>query len=156
SMRSQLLICLEQFHGVVVFATNFVQAYDKAFETRVRHIEFPMPDINGRRDIWRRHLVNTLPQGRDVDPQWLAENFDDLCGRDIKNAVIDATVRMARDMRWCLNRNDLVAAVERIKRARVPSVEPCPLTASETLQVREQIKRGLPKGTSGNGNDGDG
>jgi SpoVK/Ycf46/Vps4 family AAA+-type ATPase len=31
SMRSQLLICLERFKGVVIFATNLVQNYDPAF-----------------------------------------------------------------------------------------------------------------------------
>jgi len=39
SMRSQLLICLEQFKGIVIFSTNLVENYDKAFETRVKHIE---------------------------------------------------------------------------------------------------------------------
>lgn len=38
SLTSQLLICLEKFRGVVIFATNLVENYDHAFETRVRHI----------------------------------------------------------------------------------------------------------------------
>ncbi len=66
SMRSQLLICLERFRGVVIFATNLVENYDKAFETRVRHVHFLLPDEQGRRDIWRRHLPARLPLAPDI------------------------------------------------------------------------------------------
>src|SRR5258708_21599866 len=44
SMRSQLFICLQEFRGVVIFATNLVENYDKAFETRVRYLHFPLPN----------------------------------------------------------------------------------------------------------------
>ena len=141
SMRSQLLICLEQYRGVVVFSTNFVKAYDRAFETRVRNIEFPMPTANGRRDIWRRHLLPSLPQASDVDALWLAENVDDVCGRDIKNAVIDAAVRVAIDKRAEVSRADLVAAIERIKRSRV--VEARSLTSEETSTAESRLRQSL-------------
>ncbi|MGD1914201.1 MAG: hypothetical protein ACFB2X_26200 [Rivularia sp. (in: cyanobacteria)] len=61
SICSQLLICLEKFKGVVIFATNLVENYDKAFETRVRHIHFPMPDEKARYLIWQNHLPPELP-----------------------------------------------------------------------------------------------
>ena len=35
SLRSQMLIQLEDFEGVVIFATNLVKNFDKAFETRI-------------------------------------------------------------------------------------------------------------------------
>ncbi len=40
SMRSQLLICLEEFRGIVIFATNLVINYDQAFLTRLISVEF--------------------------------------------------------------------------------------------------------------------
>ena len=41
SLRSQMLILLEDFEGVVVFATNLADNYDKAFESRIcKHISF--------------------------------------------------------------------------------------------------------------------
>src|SRR5260370_4263845 len=95
SMRSQLLICLEQFRGVVIFATNLVENYDKAFETRVQHIYFPLPDEISRREIWRKHLPSRLPVAPDVSLENLATLASDISGRDIKNAVIDAAVRVA-------------------------------------------------------------
>ncbi len=43
SMRSQLLMSLERFKGVVIFATNLVVNYDKAFLLRLVNVEFTSP-----------------------------------------------------------------------------------------------------------------
>ena len=119
SMRSQLFICLQEFRGVVIFATNLVENYDKAFETRVRYLHFPLPDEQCRREIWRRHLVPQLPLAENVSPDQLAAYADDICGRDIRNAVIDAAVRVARYRKDHVELCDLIEAVDRIKAARV-------------------------------------
>ena len=123
SMRSQLFICLQEFRGVVIFATNLVENYDKAFETRVRYLHFPLPDEQCRREIWRRHLVPQLPVAENVSPDQLAAYADDICGRDIRNAVVDAAVRGARYEKDLVELRDLLEAVDRIKAARV-AVEP--------------------------------
>jgi ATPase family associated with various cellular activities (AAA) len=145
SMRSQLLICLEQFHGIVVFSTNLVQSYDKAFETRVQNIYFPMPDLECRREIWRQHLLPKLPLDTGVDPRVLAETCDDICGRDIKNAVIDAAVRAAVADQDVIALGDLISAVERIKAARISEDKMTPLTEEETKKAEGQIRAALHK-----------
>lgn len=150
SMCSQLLICLEKFRGVVVFATNLVENYDKAFETRVRHIHFPMPDEKARREIWRRHLPPQLPLAPDVPLDVLPDDLakvDDICGRDIKNAVIDAAVRAARQGKAYVALADLLEAVERIKRARIAVTrqENRKLKPAEEAKVREQLRATLSK-----------
>jgi len=121
SMRSQLLICLEKFRGVVIFSTNLVENYDKAFETRVRNIRFLMPDQASRQKIWARHLPEKLPltpgMSREEFTNKLAE-VDDVCGRDIKNAVIDAAMRTAREGKKSIEIQDLLQSIERIKAAR--------------------------------------
>ncbi len=119
SMRSQLFICLQEFRGVVIFATNLVENYDKAFETRVRYLHFPLPDEHCRREIWRRHLVPQLPLAENVSIDQLAAYADDICGRDIRNAVIDAAVRVARYGKAQVELRDLIEAVDRIKAARI-------------------------------------
>jgi len=119
SMRSQLFICLQEFRGVVIFATNLVENYDRAFETRVRHLHFPLPDEQCRREIWRRHLVPQLPVAENVSPDQLAVYGDDICGRDIRNAVVDAAVRGARYGKDRVELQDLIEAIDRIKAARV-------------------------------------
>lgn len=94
SMRSQLLICLEQFRGIVIFATNLIENYDKAFETRVKHIPFELPGFKEREEIWKRHIPEELPVQPDINTAQLAQ-IDEICGRDIREAVIDAANRAA-------------------------------------------------------------
>ena len=103
----------------MIFATNLVENYDKAFETRVRHLHFPLPDEYCRREIWRRHLVPQLPLAENVSIDQLAAYADDICGRDIRNAVIDSAVRAARYGKAQVELGDLIEAVERIKAARI-------------------------------------
>jgi len=117
SMRSQLLINLEMFHGIVIFATNFVQNYDKAFETRVKNIEFVKPDREGRLKIWQSHLLETIPKDESVSFEALAD-IDDVVGRDIKNAVIESAVTAAMADR-AVSMADLTSAVDAIKKARI-------------------------------------
>ncbi len=117
SMRSQLLISLENFHGIVVFSTNLIENYDRAFESRMRHIHFPMPDEAARLLIWQKHLPEELPLDPDVSLPALGQ-LPDVCGRDIKNAIIDAALRAARTGKDRILQEDLVRAVERIKSAR--------------------------------------
>lgn len=147
SMRSQLLICLEQFHGAVIFSTNLVKNYDKAFETRIRHIHFEMPDEGARAKIWARHLVDKLPLAADVSAEDLGRAVEDLCGRDIKNAVVDAAVRAATAQKDVVDRQDLVDAAERIKAARVQDEEPKPrkLPPEEAKEVAGKIRAAMGK-----------
>jgi ATP-dependent 26S proteasome regulatory subunit len=104
---------------VVIFATNLVESYDKAFETRVRHLHFPMPDEQCRREIWCKHLMPQLPLAENVSINQLAAYADDICGREIRNAVIDAAVRAARYRKNFVELRDLTAAIDRIKAARI-------------------------------------
>lgn len=139
SMRSQLLICLEKFRGVVIFSTNLVENYDKAFETRVRHVRFPMPDEKCRQEIWKRHLPEQMPLEKDVTLERLAE-VDDVCGRDIKNAVIDAAMRVARQGKKQVAISDLLNSIERIKAARIQTnSESQKLQPEEEEKVRSQV-----------------
>jgi SpoVK/Ycf46/Vps4 family AAA+-type ATPase len=139
SMRSQLLICLERFKGIVIFSTNLVENYDKAFETRVRHVHFPMPDETCRREIWRRHLPEKLPRTSDVSVEQLAK-IEDVCGRDIKNVIIDTAMRVAREQKECISLADLLNSVERIKKARV-SVEVQPSKENLSSQEKEEVQK---------------
>ena len=90
SMRSQLLICLEKFKGIVIFATNLAENYDKAFETRIRSIHFDMPDESCRKRIWECHIPTKFPLGEGLTRESVSTELakqDDFCGRDIRNAV---------------------------------------------------------------------
>ena len=125
---------------IVIFATNLVDNYDKAFETRVRHKHFTKPNYKARREFWRKHLPIELPQKQDVSIEELAK-IEDICGRDVKNAVIDSAVRIARSGKQFLELDDLIEAIERIKNSRITS-QPSnsqKLTPEELAEVRDKL-----------------
>ncbi|CAN5348524.1 hypothetical protein BH24GEM3_BH24GEM3_15550 [soil metagenome] len=86
-----LLRELEEFSGVVIFATNMAANFDPAFERRIRtHILFTMPNVEERELIWRAQLhARKTPLAEDVNFRALAERYDS-SGGDIKNAVLKA------------------------------------------------------------------
>ena len=122
SMRSQLLISLEEFRGIVIFATNLIVNYDKAFLTRLISVEFPLPDVQTRKKIWDVHVKApndgkvhrlNIPLADDVDTETLANQYD-FVGREIRNAVINACVRAAMNKRDIITQVDFIAACEGI------------------------------------------
>lgn len=92
-----LLQELEEFPGVVVFATNLAANFDPAFERRIRtHILFEMPGPEERERIWRVQLHPRTPLGEEVDFRALAEAYP-VSGGDIKNAVLKAAQMAASE-----------------------------------------------------------
>jgi ATP-dependent Zn protease len=93
-----LLRELEDFNGVVIFATNLAANFDPAFERRIRtHVRFEMPGVEERERIWRVQFhPSKTPLARDVDFGVLAERYP-VSGGDIKNAVIKAAVIAAAE-----------------------------------------------------------
>lgn len=86
---SYILQRIEQYDGVVLLASNFKNNIDEAFLRRMRYlIEFPMPDIKTREEIWRGCFSNKVPV-EDLDFVYLAKNFE-LSGGSIKNVVLNA------------------------------------------------------------------
>lgn len=138
SMRSQLLICLENFKGVVIFATNLVENYDKAFETRVKNIYFPLPDFECRKIIWQKHFVEKLPLSNDVNIETLAK-IDDVCGRDIKNAVIQAAINARFNGKDFLELQDFIDSIHSIKNARIQEVKTERQLSDEELKMFKKI-----------------
>ncbi len=112
SMRSQLLISLEEYKGVVIFATNLIDGVDKAFLSRLCCIEFPLPDKAERQRIWEVHLYPhnnrlNLPLGDDIDTASLAERFE-MCGRDVREVVKLACIRAAVSERKAIDQGLLM------------------------------------------------
>ncbi len=89
--RAVMLKELDNFEGIVVFATNKFGKYDHAFLRRIlQHIEVPMPDVETRERLWQHLVISSIP-GRDA-LNWneLATKSDGMSGGDIKNCVIIA------------------------------------------------------------------
>ena len=110
-------MCLEQFRGIVIFATNLVVNYDRAFLSRLISIEFPVPDKTARKSIWDKHLRGEgmhIPLSDGVDTDALAEDYT-FCGREIKNAVKNACVTAAMHDRDSVTQSDLLRTCEKVK-----------------------------------------
>ena len=139
SMRSQLLICLEKFTGIVIFATNLVKNYDYAFETRVKSINFVLPDLEARKKIWKVHLLSTIPLDYNVSIDNLAVDFSDFCGRDIKNAVVNACIIAAMKEQTLVIQENLVESCKSILDSR----EKLRLAKDDTIKQNEPLKQAI-------------
>lgn len=116
SLRSQMLIQLEDFEGVVIFATNLVKNFDKAFETRIlRHIKFEMPDPSARAAIYKKMIPSKLPLEQHLemaDYEILAGASEGFSGRDIRNSVLDTLSSAARNGKKQLSLNDFLISIK--------------------------------------------
>lgn len=90
AMRSTLLIELERFDGIVVFATNFERNYDQAFRSRIGyHIHFDLPDFSARQRLWDRLMVAAIPleAARELLLTHCAELSEGFSGREIRTCM---------------------------------------------------------------------
>lgn len=96
--RSVMLKQLSEYEGIVVFATNLISNYDPAFISRIRwKVQFDLPDEEARAKVWKIQFPSQLPLDESVDFSEIARAFDNISGRDIKNAVFQAVVSAARE-----------------------------------------------------------
>ncbi len=120
--RSVMLLELDHFSGVTVFATNLASNYDTAFIRRILgHIEMPLPDDAARLQLWRYHLPARLPvQLIPADWEGLVMETEGLAGGDILNIVVSAaSTALDREGPTCqITLADFVAAIQSSKRAK--------------------------------------
>lgn len=91
SMTNEMMKHLEDFNGVVIFATNLTENTDDAFKTRISFsIEFKAPDEQGRALIIEKMIPSQVPLETSFsmeDYLEMAKVCDGFVGRDIRNAV---------------------------------------------------------------------
>ena len=93
--RSVMLMLMNEYQDFIIFATNFISNFDPAFMRRIAfHVKFEMPDVDCRRELWKRYVPHELPT--DLDFQEIAKRYDNISGSDISNAVLNAAFRAAR------------------------------------------------------------
>jgi AAA+ superfamily predicted ATPase len=92
---SYLLQKMEGYPGAVILATNFKQNLDTAFQRRLDFaIDFPFPEAEDRKRIWRLVLPAEAPVADDVDLDFLATQFK-LSGGAIRNCSLAAAFEAA-------------------------------------------------------------
>lgn len=115
--RSVLLTLLNDFDGMVIFATNFISNYDPAFMRRIQyHIKFELPDIELRKKLWRMYIPKEMPT--DLSISEIAEKYDGISGSDISNAVLKAALKAAKNNDSLVKQLDFEEAVAEIIKSK--------------------------------------
>jgi ATPase family associated with various cellular activities (AAA) len=105
-----LLQKMEGYPGAVILATNFRQNIDDAFVRRLDFvIDFPFPEPDDRKLIWRLLLPDEAPLSDDVDLDFLSVQFK-LSGGAIRNCSMSAAFQAA-DEGTSITMRHLVRAV---------------------------------------------
>src|SRR5436853_27210 len=90
---------MEEYTGAVILATNLKMNLDDAFVRRMQFVvDFPMPEEDDRRRIWRVSLPPELPLSADVDLDHLARKFK-ISGGHIRNIAVASAFLAAADGR---------------------------------------------------------
>ncbi len=142
SLRSQMLIAIERFSGVVIFATNILSNYDTAFESRITSIEFALPDYKARLKIWE-NVPEELPTDGHVSFPKLAKQFDTFSGRDIRNAIMGAASNALHENKHILSQKHFVDACQTIHETRFNKEEE--MTDKEKKRMSKKIKKAVEK-----------
>lgn len=99
SLRSQMLILLEEFSGIVLFATNLVTNFDRAFESRIlKHIKFELPNEKARIEIVKSLLPQRLPiSNKFTEVEWaeIGNITESLSGRELKGTILETLLQKA-------------------------------------------------------------
>ena len=99
SRTNTLLKELEDFEGVCIFATNFSENYDEAFNRRLTtHIHFGLPDKHQLKKIFEIHFPNKGALHKNVNFSKFSKNYAGiLSGGDVKNIVLNSARTAASD-----------------------------------------------------------
>ena len=144
SLRSQMLILLEEFNGVVIFATNLVTNFDKAFESRIlKHIKFELPNKEARAEIIKKKIPSRLPievPFTDAEILEASDIIDGFSGREIKNAILDMLLDKANSEQ----QDNIIFTIEDLKRAFAnKKEEKDKLKAEENKIIKDRIIKKL-------------
>ncbi len=85
-----LLQRMEEYDGVVILATNYIQNMDEAFRRRIRFfVEFTLPDEDCRKLLWEKAFPSQCKFYEPPDYDFLAKQFT-LSGSSIKSIALQA------------------------------------------------------------------
>lgn len=94
--RSVLLTLLNDYSGIVIFATNFISNFDSAFMRRIHfHIKFELPNEELRQKLWKMYVPSEMPVS--LDFRGIAKKYDNISGSDISTSVLKAALKAAND-----------------------------------------------------------
>ena len=141
SLRSQMLIAIEKFSGIVIFASNFIENYDKAFESRIKSIHFDLPDYKARYAIWNKHIPKELPIELNLDIEYLAKKFKNFSGRDIRNAILGAVTDTLSEGNQVVGQKNLITSCKNIRDTRFLKKDDNKQKSKLKKRIRTKLKK---------------
>ena len=133
--RSVLLTLLNDYTGMVIFATNFITNYDSAFMRRIQyHVEFELPDIEVRELLWKKYIPKQMPTN--VNVSRLSNDFANISGSDISNAVLKASLYAASNKYDLVEHSFFEDAIKNIIKAK--NSNDCKYMTTTTKNVTEE------------------
>lgn len=110
SETAHLLQKLEDFEGIAILATNYVNNIDDAFKRRIKFmVNFSFPDAQTRLRLWRTIIPEEVPREEELDFEYFSEKFQ-MSGSSIKEVLTNAAYIAAAEGSALANRH-LVEAV---------------------------------------------
>jgi ATP-dependent 26S proteasome regulatory subunit len=108
---AHLLQKLEEYEGISILATNYVNNIDDAFKRRIKYMinfVFPTPEV--RLKLWKTVLPKKVVLEEEIDFEFFAYNFE-LAGSNIKDILTTAAYIAASEHTGLANRH-IVEAVK--------------------------------------------
>ena len=145
--RSVLLVLINEYDDLILFASNFITNYDQAFLRRIlSHIKFELPDEENRFKLWDRYIPKEMPTDADIGS--LAKKYSGISGSDIANAVLNASLRAARLNEDIVHNSYFEEAIKNIIKSKADNSDLGTLTSRHVVSedyVKEQFEGRLYK-----------
>ena len=145
--RSVLLVLINEFDDLILFASNFISNYDPAFLRRIlAHVKFELPDEENRKKLWSMYIPQTLPTNADIEA--LSAKYFGISGSDISSAVLNASLRAARLNEEIVLQAYFEEAIERIIKSKADNDNLGTLVSRRTVSedyVKSQFGGEIPK-----------
>ena len=91
-MSNEMFQLLEDYNGIIIFATNMVADFDKAFKSRIlAFVEFSLPDKAARKQLIQIMIPSGMPLRQaltDEQLDRLSELIDGFSGREIRKSML--------------------------------------------------------------------
>lgn len=91
-MSNEMFQLLEDYNGIIVFATNLVTDFDKAFKSRIlAFVEFNKPDLDTRKRLIQIMIPSGLPMTESLSEnnlEELSQLSEGFSGREIRKAML--------------------------------------------------------------------
>ncbi len=109
AQTAHLLQKLEDYEGIAVLATNYINNIDDAFKRRIKFIiQFAFPQAPVRLKLWKTILPDSVPCAEELDFEYYAEHFE-LSGSSIKEILTNAAYIAAASKEALANRHIIEA-----------------------------------------------